>query len=228
MDHNQIPPHPPHWAAEVGNQKMWTLPSKKQQKTNQCTHCNGYHKSKKCLIYISQAAKNCSEGCYLHGEFSAWTHLSLQNGRKRNSNLLPCIGMHNFNGQTCPLTFQNTHKTIFILWIHHFPKKTNVFSKNKANLDMEIPPDCSVVIDQLTQLQCKLFNLHLSLAQRINWRIYKRKMKLFIDSLCSCSPTNWGDVTDFSVTENFHVSFSEWHVAVFREVFPALLALGCP
>jgi hypothetical protein len=27
-------------------------------------------------------------------------------------------------------------------------------------------------------------------AQRIKRRIYKRKMKLFIDSLCSCSPTN--------------------------------------
>ncbi len=46
-------------------------------------------------------------------------------------------------------------------------------------------------------------------AQRIKRRIYKRKMKLFIDSLCSCSPTNRGDVTDFSVTENFQVSFSE-------------------
>ncbi len=46
-------------------------------------------------------------------------------------------------------------------------------------------------------------------AQQIKRRICKRKMKLFIDSLCSCSPTNRGDVTDFSVTKNFQVSFSE-------------------
>jgi hypothetical protein len=70
--------------------------------------------------------------------------------------------------------------------------------------------------------------VHFIVAQQIKRRISERKMKLFIDSQSCCCPSNQGDAIDFSMTKNFHISFSERHMAVFREVFPAQSALGCP